>query len=160
MDLHDLFSERRHNAKRRGISIDDLSSAAERAYVEGKSNKYGNFWPRTPGGSDSGDPYDSQIKPKDVPVWDHAPATPAEEDLYYGVHLHSESNPLGLHTHVPGGSMAGGHTHGPQNRFGVHHHQSVADNPEQYAETVDGKHTHEGNNFPDGNHDHLPINFG
>ena len=147
-------------SRRKGFSLSDVSDVADRAAVRAGSIKYSNVWPRTPGGSDSGDPYDSQLKPKDVPVWDHTPATPAEEDTYFGVHIHSESNALGLHTHVPGGTLAGGHTHGPQNRFGVHHHQSAADNPEQYAETVDGKHTHEGENFPAGRHDHLPENFG
>jgi hypothetical protein len=160
VDFQDLFSDGRHRSKQRGITLNDLSDAAERAFTEGKYGCYKNVWPRTPGGSDSGDPYDSQMKPKDVPVWDHVPATPAEEELYYGAHIHSESNPLGLHTHVPGGTLAGGHTHGPQNRFGVHHHQGSEDNPESYAETLDGKHLHEGANFPDGNHEHLPENFG
>jgi len=154
----DLFSG--ISRRPRGVSIDDLSSAAERAHVEAGSKKYGNVWPRTPGGDDSGDPYDSSMKPKNVPVWDHTPATPAEEDLYYGTHMHTESNPFGLHTHVPGGTLEGGHTHSPSNRFGVHHHQSSADNPEQYAETLDGRHTHEGANHPDGRHCHLPENFG
>ena len=140
--------------------MDDLSSAADRAYVQAEYDKYKNVWPRTPGGSDTGDPYDSKIKPKNVPVWDHVPANEEEKSLYYGVHLHSESNPLGLHTHVPGGKMAGAHTHGPQNRFGVHHHQNAEDNPENYAETLDGRHVHDGHNFPDGCHEHLPINFG
>jgi hypothetical protein len=154
----DLFS----GSRRKGFSADDVSDAADRAHVDASSIKYKhtNPWPRTPGGSDSGDPYDSKLKPKGVPVWDHAPATPAEEDLYFGVHIHSESNALGLHTHIPGGTLAGGHSHGPQNRFGVHHHQDPADNPERYAETLDGRHTHEGANHPDGRHDHLPENFG
>lgn len=146
-------------SRRQGFHADDVSDAADRAAQAG-SHKYKNVWPRTPGGSDTGDPYDGLLKPKGVPVWDHKPEGEKEEGLYHGVHIHSESNPLGLHTHVPGGSLAGGHSHGPQNRFGVHHHQSGEDNPEGYAETVDGKHIHEGENYPAGGHDHLPENFG
>ena len=117
-----------------------------------------DVWPRRPGSDDRGDPYGSQIKPKGVPVWTHKPVTPAEEALYYGDHIHSESNPLGLHTHVPGGSLSGGHSHSPQNIFGVHHHKD--DSTYTGPVSLDGTHTHEGKNYPDGSHDHEPDNFG
>lgn len=110
-------------------------------------------------GTDIADPYGSQKKPEGVPVWDHPPLTPAEEAIYYGNHAHSESNPMGLHSHVPGGSPTGAHTHGPQNRFGSHHHKS--DNEAIiYGITIDGPHTHDGKNYPDGGHEHCPENFG
>jgi hypothetical protein len=105
-------------------------------------------------GTDIADPYGSQIKPKGVPVWDKPPVTPEEEAIYFGVHIHSESNPLGLHSHVPNGTPSGGHTHGPSNRFGSHNH-----NQDGYG-TVDGSHTHEqGVNMPCGPHVHCPENF-
>ena len=122
------------------------------------------IWPRMPGSSDSGDPYASKIKPNN-PVWDHVPATPQEEAIYYGVHIHSQTNPLGLHTHIPGGKPGGAHLHTPgQNPFGVHHHRDV--DPSQITNTtgftLDGDHTHEpGENKPCGAHIHkLPSNFG
>lgn len=111
---------------------------------------------KTPG-TDIADPYGSQVKPKGVPVWDHVPMTPAEEAMYYGLHIHSESNPLGLHSHVVGGSVTGGHSHGPQNRFGSHHHKT--EKP-LYGMTLDGAHVHDGANHPDGLHNHCPENFG
>ncbi len=114
-------------------------------------------WPRTPGSTDTGDPYDGILKPLNVPIWSKPPSSDSEKALYYGVHIHSETNPLGLHTHVPGGKLAGGHTHGPSNRFGSHHHKSTSI---QNMTNVDGKHIHEGKNYPDGGHEHTPENFG
>lgn len=95
--------------------------------------------------------------------WTRPPVTEDEKALYLGVHLHTESNPLGLHTHVPGGTVLGGHTHGPQNRLGVHQHK--AELPKEpfgkpgIMAQLDGPHDHQ-NNHPDGGHDHLPENFG
>lgn len=89
--------------------------------------------------------------------WKQAPITPEEESLYYGVHIHSESNPLGLHTHIKGGKVRGGHTHGPQNRYGAHHHKK---DPAVYGISIDGSHTHDNLNCPDGEHDHVSENFG
>lgn len=111
---------------------------------------------RTPG-TDIADPYGSQVKPKDVPVWDRPPVTPEEEATYYGKHIHSESNPLGLHSHVIGGKPSGGHSHGPQNRYGSHHHKTDAPT---MGITLDGSHVHDGANYPDGGHCHCPENFG
>jgi hypothetical protein len=107
-------------------------------------------------GLDQEDPYSHVLKPKGVPVWTHPPSSPAEEAIYYGVHIHSESNPLGLHTHIPGGNAVGAHTHSPQNRYGSHHHKNKPGEMTQ----VDGDHTHGGVNYPDGSHDHSPENFG
>lgn len=110
-------------------------------------------------GSDVQDPYGSFIKPKNVPVWNKIPETDAEKSLYAGDHIHSEDNPLGLHTHVPGGAMGGGHTHGPDNPHGQHFH---GESIKQYGgRTLDGRHIHEvGKNMPCGGHKHMPDNFG
>jgi hypothetical protein len=155
-------SERRYLERNRGIQPDAFSEAMKRAGTASEKEKVSvnppgsDVWPRTPSSSDSDDPYSSQVKPKGVPVWNHPPATEAEEALYYGVHIHSESNPLGLHTHVPGGKLSGGHSHGPQNVFGGHHHRgNIPD-----MAMVDGNHTHDGKNYPNGSHEHCPENFG
>jgi len=104
------------------------------------------------------DTHYSIFKPKNVPAWNHRPATPAEEALYMGTHIHAESNPLGLHTHVKGGKLTGGHSHGPQNRFGGHHHKKGAI---ETSVSIDGSHVHEaGRNYPNGDHEHCPENFG
>lgn len=144
---------RRKFDKDRGININDFSSAMNRA---SSSDKVGEYWPRTPGSSDPGDPYGSLIKPKGNPVWSKKPSGDAEWAIYDGLHLHSESNPLGLHSHMPGGEMTGGHSHGPQNRFGLHHHKRGNIN---FGADIDGVHTHEGANHPDGKHGHRPDNF-
>jgi hypothetical protein len=147
----------------KGIQIDHFSDALERAGVKADETEHisvnppkTDLWPRMPGSSDDGDPYSSSVKPEGVAVWSKPPATKEEEATYYGVHIHDESNPLGLHTHVPGGTPGGGHSHGPQNRLGVHHHRT--DSPDMVQ--LDGPHTHEGCNFPDGGHNHAPSNFG
>jgi hypothetical protein len=136
--------------------FDDFSTAEH--FKKALSNGHEkNRWPRLPGSSDTGDPYGHLLKPVTTTKWTSPPFSDKEKALYYGVHLHSESNPLGLHTHNPGGSLSGGHSHGPQNRLGVHHHKSE---DVTYGANLDGKHTHEGKNFPDGGHDHIPENFG
>lgn len=113
--------------------------------------------PETPG-TDIADPYGSSLKPKGIPVWNHHPATPKEEAIYMGTHIHSESNPLGLHSHVVGGKLSGGHSHGPQNRYGAHHHKKGTI---EISVSIDGSHVHEhGRNHPDGEHEHCPENFG
>lgn len=136
--------------------FDEFATAEhfKKAVSDGKVNEYHgkNKWPRLPGSSDTGDPYGHLLKPATTSKWTKPPLSPEEKALYYGVHLHSESNPLGLHTHNTGGTLSGGHSHGPQNRLGVHTHQETV--------SVDGKHTHEAKNFPDGGHDHLPDHFG
>ncbi len=141
--------------------FDEFATAEDfkKAVSDGKLDPYypKNKWPRLPGSSDTGDPYGHLLKPVATTKWTKPPHTPEEKALYYGVHLHSESNPLGLHTHNPGGKLSGGHSHGPQNRFGVHHHQAEEIT---MGASLDGKHTHEGKNHPDGGHDHIPENFG
>jgi hypothetical protein len=133
----------------------DYADASD--YIKSRAEHVGepgegcNVWPETPGSSDTGSGYDHAVKPKGVPAWSRMPASDAEKALYYGVHIHSESNPLGLHTHVPGGQMSGGHSHGPQNRLGVHTHTESG--------SLDGKHVHK-HNHPDGGHSHMPENFG
>jgi hypothetical protein len=122
-----------------------------------------DIWPRLPDSSDQGDPFGSKVKPKNVKVWTKKPSTDEEWAIYKGLHIHTEDNPLGLHTHIPGGTLGGGHTHGPQNRFGVHHHKEI--NEDELTITsnfnLDGHHTHEdGENFPCGDHKHDPENFG
>jgi hypothetical protein len=155
--------EGRRLDRHRGLQKDHFSEALERASVASDAERVSvnppkmDLWPRNPDSSDDGDPRSAQEKPVEVGVWDSPPATREEEAQYYGVHLHTESNPLGLHSHLKsGGEIGGGHSHGPQNRFGVHHHRSEIKDMVQ----LDGPHTHEGCSFPDGGHAHMPSNFG
>ncbi len=109
-------------------------------------------------GSDVQDPYGSAVKPKGVPYWDKVPETEAEKSLYQGVHIHSEDNPLGLHTHIPGGKLGGGHGHSPSNPHGVHFHGPDLTGTQGHS--VDGRHIHKVNqNMPAGPHEHQPGNF-
>lgn len=163
--LHDAFEEtlRRAGSIAKRPEFDDFASAEDvrQAVADGdlncKDDCKTEIWPRQPGSSDTGDPRGHLVKPTATSKWTHPPATDEEKALYHGVHMHTESNPLGLHTHNPGGKLSGGHSHGPQNRFGVHHHKS--EKP-LYGVNLDGAHTHEGRNHPDGCHDHIPENFG
>ena len=141
--------------RNRGLQHEAFGDALKRANAG--HEELGEGGVRRNPGTDIADPYGSAIKPKGVPVWDHAPITPEEEAIYYGDHIHSESNPLGLHTHVKGGKPSGGHNHGPQNRFGSHHHKKEK---LLYGISVDGSHTHDGENYPAGRHCHMPENFG
>jgi hypothetical protein len=141
---------------RRGLQHDSFANALSRAGKE-MPDELGEGGVRETPGTDIADPYGSQIKPKNVPTWDKPPATPEEEMIYYGKHIHSESNPLGLHAHVPGGTPRGGHSHGPQNRFGAHHHKDIQP---MYGISLDGNHVHDGENYPCGGHCHCPENFG
>jgi hypothetical protein len=150
---------KRNLDRNRGFQSDIFSDVLEKAgadYDGGMCDELGEGGVRRTPGTDIADPYGSQVKPKGVPVWDRPPVTPEEEAIYYGNHIHSESNPLGLHSHVPGGTPGGGHGHGPQNRFGSHHHQS---GEPLYGISLDGSHVHDGANFPDGSHNHCPENF-
>jgi hypothetical protein len=109
-------------------------------------------------GTDVQDPYGSVIKPKNVPVWTKVPETEAEKSLYIGNHLHSETNPMGLHSHVIGGKLGGGHSHGPASPHGVHFHGEM---PKYGGKTLDGRHVHPINeNKPTGGHSHSPASFG
>lgn len=157
MDINKLLGRDRWD-KNRGLNKDAFGDALEKA-AAGHGVDMSKLYD-TPhhfkNGTPVEDPYSHLLKPKGVPVWNHPPATPAEEALYYGVHIHSESNPLGLHTHVPGGGSGGAHSHSPSNRFGTHHHKT---NPGDMTD-VDGHHEHGGVNYPDGKHDHHPENFG
>jgi hypothetical protein len=150
----ETYIPRRRFGKDLGINAASLSDACDRAAHADEDQSY---WPRTPGSSDSGDPYGSMVKPKGVPVWSKKPSGDAEWAIYDGLHIHSESNPLGLHTHIIGGTMSGGHSHGPQNRFGLHHHKKEKIN---FGADIDGTHVHDGANHPDGKHGHRPENFG
>ncbi len=147
--------------RNRGLQADGFAEALRKAGADGheypQDDELGEGGVRSTPGTDIADPYGSQVKPQGVPVWEHPPLTPAEEAVYYGTHIHSESNPLGLHSHVLGGTPSGGHSHGPQNRFGSHHHK--AEKP-LYGITLDGVHVHEhGDNKPCGQHLHGPENF-
>jgi hypothetical protein len=162
MNNIERFLKRDHwigKEENRGLNKDMFGDAMDRAGASEDPQEMDKLYVQ-PGyhknGTPKDDPYGAGKKPAGVPVWDHAPATPAEEALYYGTHIHSESNPLGLHSHVPGGTQGGGHNHGPQNRFGAHHHKSAPGGMVQ----LDGEHEHGGVNYPDGKHDHAPENFG
>jgi len=148
-----------HWDKNRGLNADAFGDALQRAAGSDDPVNMGDLYDKEgyhKNGTPADDPYSHHLKPKGVPVWSRPPATPDEEALYYGVHIHSESNPLGLHTHIPGGSAGGAHTHGPQNRYGSHHHKSDIGQ----GTSIDGDHEHGGVNYPDGKHDHHPENFG
>lgn len=138
--------------RNRGLQHGSFQEALVRARGDEK-DPCGDGVRKVPG-TDIADPYGLEMKPANVPVWDHAPSTPEEEAIYYGVHIHSESNPLGLHSHVIGGKPSGGHSHGPQNRYGAHSHTG-----DGYG-LVDGSHVHDGENCPAGEHCHEPSNFG
>jgi hypothetical protein len=160
------LKHRRYLDRNRGIQADKLAEAIGKAIAVPVNDSpdrrvsvnpnHKDLWPRQPGGTDTGDPYGYHVKPAGTPTWDRPPVGPEEEALYYGVHIHTESNPLGLHTHVPGGKLLGAHSHSPQNRFGGHHH---APNPPDMS-GLDGHHTHDGKHYPDGKHEHCPDNFG
>lgn len=139
------------------VNIEDyLAFKAEQRAIADSLDDKSKTWPEQPG-SDGVDPYGHVVKPKGVKYWSTVPSTDAEKAVYYGLHIHSEDNPLGLHSHIPGGAPTGGHSHGPQNRFGVHHHKGEGASPTQ----LDGKHAHEpGENMPSGPHEHVyPENF-
>ena len=145
--------------RNRGLQADTFSEAMKKAAADNPvitdTTKHGGV-PRAPS-TDIADPYASLLKPRNVPTWDHHP-TEAEEPIYMGVHIHDESNTLGLHSHVIGGKISGGHSHGPQNRFGAHHHKKDAI---EMSVSIDGSHVHEaGRNHPDAEHEHMPENFG
>jgi len=146
-----------HWDKNRGLNADSFGDAMDRA--KGSGQEMDELYVKKSHHKDgvpAEDPYGHLLKPKGVPTWSRPPATPEEEAMYYGVHIHSESNPLGLHSHIPGGSPGGAHSHGPQNRYGSHHHKASPGDMVQ----VDGDHEHCGKNYPDGKHEHCPENFG
>jgi len=49
-----------------------------------------------------------------------------EAGITPGDHVHSESNPLGLHSHAAGRPLDGSHIHTPQNPMGEHFHGPLA----------------------------------
>ncbi len=148
-DLFDIFDKASKNLQDPNF----LNSASANHYVNNKDDK---FWPRTPGSSNTGSDYDGLYKP-DGKSWDVAPVTESDKQLYFGVHIHNERNPLGLHSHVPGGNPGGQHSHGPVNRMGVHTHKEIQ--PGDMGLTVDGEHVHS-QNHPDGGHEHRASTFG
>lgn len=152
-----LDPRKRNMDRNRGLQSNSFCDALQKAGAECLPEELGEGGVNRTPGTDIADPYGSQVKPKGVPVWDHPPINAEEEAIYYGNHIHSESNPLGLHSHVKGGKPSGGHSHGPQNRFGSHHHKTETP---LYGISLDGSHVHDGANYPDGCHNHCPENFG
>lgn len=113
---------------------------------------------RYPGGSNPDDPRSSIKKPAGK-YWTKVPETEGEKSIYFGLHIHTQENPLGLHSHIPGGPLSGGHTHGPGNKYGEHFHGPNAQ--DRNMVTIDGKHIHKlGENMPSGPHEHCPELFG
>lgn len=103
------------------------------------------------------------LVPADGKYWAYPPITEEDKAIYYGLHIHSASNPFGLHTHVKGGKLSGAHTHSPQNRLGGHTHKDIDVKDKKYPRgySIDGHHYHEMNeNKPGGPHGHHPENFG
>lgn len=122
--------------------------------------------PRTSDSSDPGDPNGHEKKLAGH-YWSHPPISEQDKVIYYGLHIHSIDNKFGLHSHIPGGPLSGGHSHGPQNRLGAHHHhevktlsdkEKVTRDPQGYM--LDGYHVHNDPNMPTGSHPHDPRNFG
>ncbi len=156
--MNNKIPGRDHWDRNRGIQSNSFADALKKAAGEfGEIEQEFEGGIRRVPGTDIADPYGSLLKPKNVPVWEKPPMSDEEETIYFGLHIHSESNPLGLHSHVPGGKPGGGHSHGPQNRFGSHHHKK--DVP-IYGISLDGSHVHDGENAPAGSHNHCPDNFG
>lgn len=94
-------------------------------------------------------------------AWNKVPETESEKALYYGFHVHTHSNPYGLHTHVPGGQPAGGHFHSPGNKTGKHRHDIDIKEKGTYGPlSLSGDHVHKECNMPDGKHEHHPEHFG
>jgi len=67
-----------------------------------------------------------------------------------GLHTHDESNPLGLHSHYPGGPLGGAHTHTAQNPLGHHTHRYSREELLEFKFArpgimidIDGVHSHE-----------------
>lgn len=88
--------------------------------------------------------------------WTKPPMSDEEKAIYDGLHLHTESSPFGLHSHIPGGKLSGAHTHSQAyNSTGKHHHQEG----DQEVIDLDGDHLH-CENHPDGSHKHNRFNFG
>lgn len=160
------------NKKNKGISYDSLIEALDKVESTSKdpnfercttANDYyktqgSKNTPKDPGTSDPSDPFAHIIKPTSK-VWEKPILTAEDEAIYYGLHIHSSTNPFGLHSHFPGGTLTGAHTHGPVNKYGVHTHKETVD---PYGPTMlDGKHVHKlGANAPCGKHVHeIPENF-
>jgi hypothetical protein len=111
--------------------------------------------PRHPGSSELDDPRASIKKPPGK-YWTKVPSSDEEKAIYQGLHIHTVDNPLGLHSHVPGGTLGGGHSHGPSNQQGEHYHGEAP----VVGKNVDGRHVHKrGENMPSGPHVHCPENF-
>jgi hypothetical protein len=72
-----------------------------------------------------------------------------------GLHIHDESNPLGMHGHKQGDPSDGGHTHTPENPGGVHAHGELAG---QAMTRHNGWHMHEDGGL--GGHHHKEDNLG
>ena len=138
--------------KNRGFNADSLENAMT------KANADCDKWPRLPGSSDD---IDSDLAQDNS--WKEPVLTEEDKAIYMGLHIHNDpTNPLGLHTHVKGGKLSGGHVHSPLNRFGSHHHREI-DTTKTYTNkmySLDGNHSHEYQNAPSGGHEHHPSNFG
>lgn len=95
-------------------------------------------------------------------AWTKPPETEAEEVIYYGFHVHNETNPYGLHTHFIGGTLGGAHSHGPVNLTGKHTHKDVDMTTENINKpiSISGDHKHECPISPDGKHVHEIQDYG
>jgi hypothetical protein len=152
--LHDVFKGAAKQMKQPGFFN------RGRGYeIERESEK--DLWPRTSDSADPGDPRGHAIKPEGK-EWTYTPVTEEDKAIYDGLHIHTQSNPLGLHTHLRGGKPGGAHSHSPQNRLGGHTHKEIdnVDKSNPQAFSIDGHHYHsQGENKPGGQHTHHPSNF-
>jgi|KBSSwiStaDraftv2_1062776.scaffolds.fasta_scaffold00065_16 hypothetical protein len=144
---------------------DVFKSAADRIKEPGFYNKGtrspSQFWPRTSDSAEPGDEHSHIVKPQGK-EWTYVPVTEEDKAIYDGLHIHTQSNPTGMHTHLKGGKSGGAHTHSPQNPLGGHTHKDIdvkdRTNPQGFS--IDGHHYHDYNeNKPGGQHTHHPENF-
>ena len=130
--------------------------------VKADDDDASEVWPRVSDSANPGDERGHAVIPQGK-QWDSVPVTEKDKAIYDGLHIHTQSNPTGLHTHLKGGKLGGAHTHGPQNPLGGHTHKDIDVKDIKYPRgySIDGHHYHGHNeNKPGGCHTHHPENFG
>ena len=113
---------------------------------------------------------DTDVRNKDARenehAWDRPVLSDEDKALYEGYHTHTKDNVYGLHAHLPGGPLGGGHLHSPSNALGYHTHRYDIEQLLQFKFArpgimieLDGPHVHQAN-APDGKDIHSEENFG
>lgn len=160
-----LDPKSRNYDRNKGLNADSLEQALNKAtaYTRTLPDKDNNIWERMPGSSDDADQYGNILKPKNSNIWQEPVLTEEDCAIYEGIHIHSSTNPMGLHSHLKGGKLGGAHGHGPSNRMGQHTHKDIPTDAANYNRgyTIDGDHIHPMNsNKPCGPHNHSNETFG